>query len=225
MTRCDVLPTGSLVLKRMDEAIAFPASPLATLARTILAGALYAAIACPLAKMKTQSGPFLEGAFTWNQNGLTPRKLYTGVVRTFLFPAAAEELIWRGALLPRPGELGQDRTCGMVQILIFSLFFMGYHIWPMPNILDKLPGPARQAGAFSVFRDWKFLLQVAIMNVAMVAAYYWDGGIWPGVVLHWLAVVIMQWGYGFDKKLAPQLDWPAGDRTDSAAEPFLSSTL
>ena len=74
----------------MHEAIAIPATPLSTLARTILAGALYAAIAFPLAKMKTQSGSFLEGAFTWNQNGLRPRKLYTGVVRTFLFPAAAE---------------------------------------------------------------------------------------------------------------------------------------
>ena len=208
----------------MHEAIAIPATPLSTLARTILAGALYAAIAFPLAKMQTQSGSFLEGDFTWNGNGLTPWKLYTGVVRTFLFPAAAEELIWRGALLPRPSELGQDRTCGMVQIFICGLFFIVYHHWPMPNILDKLPGTARQAGAFSVFRDWKFLLQVAIMNVAMVAAYYWDGGIWPCVVLHWLAVVIMQWGYGFDKKLAPQLYCSTGDREDRAAEPFLPNT-
>ena len=94
----------------------------------------------------------------------------------------------------------------------------------LPNYRGQCSGTYEAQGRVKE-RVPRELRQVAIMNVAMVAAYYWDGGIWPGVVLHWLAVVIMQWGYGFDKKLAPQLDWPAGHRTDSAEEPFLPSTL
>merc|ERR1712232_284999 len=197
---------------RVLESLQVP-DPRGIFFRTVVCAIILGLIAFPVGKY-VGSPPFLEGKFKWNQNGLDAVKLWAAVIRTFFFPSMAEELVWRAALLPRPDEL-KEGSVAIGRVMLITILFLVVHIWPMPNILDKLPGRARQAGAFAVFREWKFMLQVATLDVAMVLVYYWDGTIWPCVLLHWIGVVVMQWCYGYDKKLAPQLEWPGDEKLTS----------
>lgn len=145
------------------------------------------------------------------------------IVKFFFIPSLSEEIVWRAALLPRPSELQKEAALSFHLIFFVSLAFVGTHIWPTPNILDKLPGRARQDGAFEVFRHWTFLLQVAILSVFVDIAYYWDGSIWPCVIMHWGAVIVMQLGYGYNRNLAPHLEWH--DSVPSKVDALQDATL
>jgi len=96
--------------------------------------------------------------------------------------------------------------CSMFWICLSSCLFVEFHFFPMPNLLDKLPGRARQPGAFKVFRNVHFLGQVLLLDIILVLLYYSDGSIWPCTIVHWAAVVVMQFGYGYDQKLKDQED-------------------
>ena len=93
----------------------------------------------------------------------------------------------------------------MGTVLLISMLYIFAHIYPTPNILDKLPGRARQSGSFSVFRKFDFMSQVFLITFAMLGVYYWDGTIYPCVFIHWVVVVVFQLGYGKERDLAPHL--------------------
>lgn len=132
---------------------------------------------------------------------MPPGRLLGAIVRVLFLPSLLEELIWRGALLPRPEEFEKVEPQHIATTCLVSACYILHHYWPMANLLDNLPGPARQAGAYAVFRDIRFLVATFLLTVILVGLYIVDGSIWPCVFVHWVMVVTMQHGFGYFKIL------------------------
>jgi predicted Abi (CAAX) family protease len=93
-----------------------------------------------------------------------------------IVPALGEELLFRAALLPRPGS---DRAWTGPVLVSAGAFVL----WHPPQAL--LFGPH---WAKIVLDPW-FLACVAGVGVASARLYLRTGSIWPSVLLHWLVIV------------------------------------
>ena len=110
--------------------------------------------------------------FGWTDD---PNLLIRLALVAIIAPALGEELLFRVALLPSPGELAPWWRVA-VPILLFVL-------WHPPQAL--LFGP--EWGEV-VLNSW-FLAAVAVMGTALTRLYRATRSIWPPVLLHWTAVV------------------------------------
>ena len=138
----------------------------------LLGFALYAAVALALG---LGSG-FLEPGHPWPR----PRRLVSAAAALLPMPALGEELLFRGALLPHPGE-----GTPWPQLLAWSALGIGLFV-----LYHPLAGRLWYRRAERVFHDPRFLLQTALLGVATTALYQASGSLWPAVLLHAVAVLV-----------------------------------
>jgi predicted Abi (CAAX) family protease len=118
------------------------------------------------------------GAFVWgagiplNTNAFEANTLMLWV-STFLFPTLSEELVFRGWL----------RKGMSLPALAALLAFVAWH--PLQYLVG-LPF------ASSLYMEPRFLAVVAVLGLACSITRVRSGSIWPGVILHWGAVVILK---------------------------------
>jgi len=134
--------------------------------------ALYAAVALSLG---LRSG-FLEPRHPWPR----PQRLLGAAAALLPMPALGEEMLFRGALLPHPGE-----STPWPVLLAWSALGIGLFV-----LYHPLAGRLWYRPAERVFHDPRFLLQTALLGVATTALYQGSGSLWPAVLLHALAVLI-----------------------------------
>jgi len=104
-------------------------------------------------------------------------------VASIVFPAIAEEAVFRGALLKAPRAGGSGVGPAMLSAVLFAL----YH--PLQALLYE---PLWADIAWSP----TFLLACAALGFAAARAVLSTGSIWPAVLLHWVVVVV--WKGFFD---------------------------
>jgi predicted Abi (CAAX) family protease len=138
----------------------------------LLGFALYAAVALALG---LGSG-FLEPHHPWPR----PRRLVSAAAALLPMPALGEELLFRGALLPHPGE-----GTPWPQLLAWSALGIGLFV-----LYHPLAGRLWYRRAERLFHDPRFLLQTALLGVATTALYQASGSLWPAVLLHAVAVLV-----------------------------------
>ena len=138
----------------------------------LLGFALYAAVALALG---LGSG-FLEPGHPWPR----PRRLVSAAAALLPMPALGEELLFRGALLPHPGE-----GTPWPQLLAWSALGIGLFV-----LYHPLAGRLWYRRAERLFHDPRFLLQTALLGVATTALYQVSGSLWPAVLLHAVAVLV-----------------------------------
>jgi predicted Abi (CAAX) family protease len=94
-----------------------------------------------------------------------------------LIPALAEELVFRGLVLPSPIE-GVGPLAMVPWVALSVGLFVAWHglWWRLPS------GPGqRQKG--------RELVRMALLGGGCALAYVASHSIWPPVLLHWLALV------------------------------------
>ncbi|MCX5957602.1 MAG: CPBP family glutamic-type intramembrane protease [Cyanobacteria bacterium] len=138
----------------------------------LLGFALYAAVALA----QGLGSGFLEPHHPWPR----PRRLVSAAAALLPMPALGEELLFRGALLPHPGE-----DTPWPQLLAWSALGIGLFV-----LYHPLAGRLWYRRAERVFHDPRFLLQTALLGVATTALYLASGSLWPAVLLHALAVLV-----------------------------------
>jgi predicted Abi (CAAX) family protease len=118
--------------------------------------------------------------FTLQPTAMPASKFVTVVAILFVFPGIAEELVFRGLMLPHRSEdrspARQNRAL-VISIVIFIL----YHV-----VNAWLTFPV----ARPVFWDWRFLTIVAALGWICGWAYLKTGSLWPSIFIHWSIVVI-----------------------------------
>jgi predicted Abi (CAAX) family protease len=138
----------------------------------LLGFALYAAVALA----QGLGSGFLEPHHPWPR----PRRLVSAAAALLPMPALGEELVFRGALLPHPGE-----GTPWPQLLAWSALGIGLFV-----LYHPLAGRLWYRRAERVFHDPRFLLQTALLGVATTALYQVSGSLWPAVLLHAVAVLV-----------------------------------
>jgi len=138
----------------------------------LLGFALYAAVALA----QGLGSGFLEPGHPWPR----PRRLVSAAAALLPMPALGEELLFRGALLPHPGE-----GTPWPQLLAWSALGIGLFV-----LYHPLAGRLWYRRAERVFHDPRFLLQTALLGVATTALYQASGSLWPAVLLHAVAVLV-----------------------------------
>jgi len=115
----------------------------------------------------------------WAGGLVTPAQAGPADARTllepFLVPALLEEGIFRGLLLPHPGDASVPLRRRARWWLASLVLYVGSH--PLAATLFR---PA----ARSVFDAPAFLLEAALLGIAATALYQRTGSLWPGVLLH-----------------------------------------
>ncbi len=101
-------------------------------------------------------------------------------VGSFIMPALVEELLFRCLLIPHPQE-----GVWWVTLMLWSGFslilFVLYH--PLnARTLYKAGDPT--------FFNPRFLILATVLGMACTGTYLFTGSIWPGTIIHWLAVAI-----------------------------------
>lgn len=150
----------------------------------LLGFALYAAVAL----VQGVGSGFLEPGHPWPR----PRRLLHAAAALLPMPALGEELLFRGALLPHPGE-----GTPWPQLLAWSALGIGLFV-----LYHPLAGRLWYRRAEQVFHDPRFLLQTALLGVATTALYQASGSLWPAVLLHALAVLVWLERLGGRQRLA-----------------------
>jgi uncharacterized protein len=95
----------------------------------------------------------------------------------FLVPAVGEEVVFRGAMIPLPGEPGN----GIGRVCLSTLAYLAWH--PLNAALffpDWL----------AYFSDIRFLVVTAILGLTCAVLWRRTGSLWPPVLLHWIAVAV-----------------------------------
>jgi predicted Abi (CAAX) family protease len=138
----------------------------------LLGFALYAAAALA----QGLGSGFLEPGHPWPR----PRRLVSAAAALLPMPALGEELLFRGALLPHPGE-----GTPWPQLLAWSALGIGLFV-----LYHPLAGRLWYRRAERVFHDPRFLLQTALLGVATTVLYQVSGSLWPAVLLHAVAVLV-----------------------------------
>ena len=138
----------------------------------LLGSALYAAVALA----HGLGSGFLEPAHPWPR----PRRLVSAAAALLPMPALGEELLFRGALLPHPGE-----GTPWPQLLAWSALGIGLFV-----LYHPLAGRLWYRRAERLFHDPRFLLQTALLGVATTALYQVSGSLWPALLLHAVAVLV-----------------------------------
>ena len=136
-----------------------------------------AAWSLPLAALFCGLGGLLDFGWT-DDSGLLLRLALVALIA----PALGEELLFRVALLPPPGE-----PMPFSRVLLSAGLFV---LWHPPQAW--LFGPHWVV----VVLNPGFLAAVFVVGVALARLYARAGSIWPCVLLHWLAIVAWKAFFG-----------------------------
>ncbi len=101
-------------------------------------------------------------------------------VLPFVVPALAEEVLFRGLLLPHPRLLRPWRRRAPWWAASL-LLYVGAH---------PLLAATVRHGALGVFDTAAFLLEATLLGAAATLAWERSGSLWPGVVLHGAVVAL-----------------------------------
>jgi predicted Abi (CAAX) family protease len=161
----------ALALQRCLEALQAPLGP-ADLALTLALLGLYAAWALPWG---LRNG-FLRRR--WRPS--PPRPLLRQAAALLWMPALVEELLFRVALLPRPGE-GVPTAGALGWAALALAAFVAYH-----PLAGRLWYPAGR----DLFHDPRFLGLCAGLGLICTLGYWATGSLLSPVLLHWLVVLV-----------------------------------
>lgn len=117
---------------------------------------------------------FAGGLMHWELTD-RPGELLRLALVAIAAPAIGEELLFRAAVLPPPGQ-----SCPPWRFVLALLLFIAWHPLQAPLF--------GQHWAAIVLDPW-FLLAVTLLGIALTRLYLATGSIWPGVALHWAVVV------------------------------------
>jgi len=100
-----------------------------------------------------------------------------------VFPALAEELVFRGALIPDRTETPHAGRAIAVPTLLFVLWHVleAYTVFP---------------GARGLLTRPDFLLSAGVLGLLCALLRRRSGSLWTAVALHWAAVVVWKSGLG-----------------------------
>ncbi|AFY38959.1 Abortive infection protein [[Leptolyngbya] sp. PCC 7376] len=116
-----------------------------------------------------------------------PKMLVCGMILTTLFfPAIAEEIFFRGLLLPHKVELA-SLTNQLISGSISLILFIVYH--PLNAFLFV-------KNARETFSDFVFLLSATFLAIACSFIYLKSGCIYPSIIIHWIFVIVWLLGLG-----------------------------
>ena len=169
------LPGVSLLLGRLGDSL-FPLWKPGGHLGALAVALAYTAVALPLGRRSGLLPPH------WRWSALHSR--LPGAARLLLIPAFAEELLFRGLLLP--SALDGVRPLAMLPWMALSVgLFVAWH---------PLLAPLARGEEQRLRRDPRFLLQTALLGAACTLMTVISGSLWPAVLLHWLAVVVWRLG-------------------------------
>ena len=174
-----------LLIARIGAALRTPLDPGGAALSLALLG-LYAAMAIPWG---LRSG-FLQRR--WQPSG--PRVLLRQALALLLMPSLAEELLFRVALLPRPGE-GTGTSAALLWAVLGVVLFVGYH--PLAGRLWYRIGR-------NLFDDPRFLGLCALLGVVCTIAYLATASLLAPLLIHWLVVLIWLEALGGRERLHVQ---------------------
>jgi predicted Abi (CAAX) family protease len=121
----------------------------------------------------------------------SPAEMAGAGLLLFVQPALAEEIVFRGLLLPRnAGSMSRGRLCVVAGAAL--VVYVASH--PLNALLFR---PA----ALSLFESPVYLVLVALLGLACTATYLISRSIWPPVALHWLTVMAWIWLLGGQARL------------------------
>jgi predicted Abi (CAAX) family protease len=166
-----VVNLAGLLIARMGDALLTPLDP-GGVALTLALLGLYAATAIPLG---LHSG-FLQRR--WRPSA--PRPLLRQALTLMVMPSLGEELLFRAALLPRPGEAGGG-AAGLLWAVLGLALFVGYH--PLAGRLWYRLGR-------NLFDDPRFLGLCALLGLVCTIAYLATASLLAPLLIHWLVVLI-----------------------------------
>jgi predicted Abi (CAAX) family protease len=128
----------------------------------------------------------LSGLLRPSRPQLSPAEMAGTGLLLFVQPALAEEIVFRGLLLPRHAD-SMSRGRLFVVAGIALVVYVGSH--PLNAVLFR---PEAQ----SLFESPVYLVLAALLGLACTATYLISRSIWPPVALHWLTVVAWIWLLG-----------------------------
>ena len=136
---------------------------------------------------------FATGFFKAGLPKAPPGTLAGIALISLLFPALAEETIFRVLLLPHPTEAAS--TGGVWFWAVASLtVFVASHVVKIGKL-----SPAKRA----VFRHPVFLLFAGLLGTVCTILYLRTGSVWPPAAVHYLAVIVWLLILGGYEKLYP----------------------
>jgi predicted Abi (CAAX) family protease len=101
-------------------------------------------------------------------------------------PALAEEILFRGLLLPRRAD---SMSRGRLFVVAAAALVVYVAAHPLNALIFK-------PGALTLFESPAYLVIAALLGVACTATYWISRSIWPPVAIHWLTVVVRIWFFG-----------------------------
>jgi len=117
---------------------------------------------------------------------LSPAEMAGTGLLLFVQPALAEEIVFRGLLLPRRAD---SMTRGRL-ILVAGTALAAYVASHPLNAMLFRPG------AVSLFESPVYLVLAAMLGLTCTATYLISQSIWPPVAVHWLTVLTWIWFFG-----------------------------
>jgi predicted Abi (CAAX) family protease len=179
------IPVLSILLDRLIGSLRLlTGSDLKIMALALLT---YAALALPYG-LQTQ---FLQTQFLQWRSPSGPTAM--ALVKLFLFPALAEELLFRVLLLPYPGTSLTPFSWWSWAMLSLGLFVI-YHPFNAKTFY-----PAGNP----TFLDARFLLLATWLGIVCTVAYYITQSWLVITLIHWLIVTVWIFGLGGKSRLYP----------------------
>ncbi len=128
---------------------------------------------------------FACGLGTWSPGARPLSRTWRLSAIYVLFPALAEELLWRWLLIPP--RLFCRTSHALILIVLTTVIATLAH----PLVAVTVAPHTR-----SVFCDPCFLAITALLQAACGLLYLLSRSIWPSVFLHWLTIVVWKFLYG-----------------------------
>ena len=117
---------------------------------------------------------------------LSPAEMAGTGLLLFVQPALAEEIVFRGLLLPRHAD---SMSRGRLFVVAAAALVVYVASHPLNALLLR-------PGALTLFESPVYLVLAALLGLACTATYLISRSIWPPVAFHWLTVVVWIWLLG-----------------------------
>jgi predicted Abi (CAAX) family protease len=128
----------------------------------------------------------LSGLVRVDPASLTRNELVGSGLLLFVHPALAEELVFRGLLLPRDGRSWPRGRLLLVVGAALAAYVASHPI----NALLFRPQ------VVGLFESTPYLALTTLLGLTCTATYLISRSIWPSVAIHWLTVVTWLWLLG-----------------------------
>ncbi len=123
----------------------------------------------------------LSGLLRPSEPQLPPAEMIGTGLLLLVHPALAEEIVFRGLLLPRHADSMSRGRLFVVAGAALAVYVASH---PLNALLFR-------PGVLSLFASPMYLVLVAMLGLACTAAYWVSQSIWPPVAIHW--VTVMAW--------------------------------